>query len=144
MLVNFKCVKDSFKGTFSDSVSEFDAHEKFEQLIEFFCSFDKKLRFTKEEYFRDAVPDDVWDDYVIWVDQKIVSRAAVWKYSPTAWEVAAVATLPEYRGKGYSEMLVAHCTATILSNGMVATCTTDGANTAMRRVLEKVGFTETE
>jgi GNAT superfamily N-acetyltransferase len=30
----------------------------------------------------------------------------VWKYSQTAWEVAAVSTLPEYRGKGYGKALL--------------------------------------
>ena len=82
--------------------------------------------------------------YVIWDNGKIVSRAAIWKYSQTKWEVAAVSSLPEYRGKGYGEMLVGHCTAIILSHGKVATCTTNDTNIAIRGLLEKVGFTETK
>lgn len=142
MLMKFICTSDSFRGPSAGCVSEFDAYKSFEQLMEYYRSFDKNLRYTKEEYFQSAIPYDIWDDYVIWADAKIVSRAAIWKYSPTAWEVAGVSTLPEHRGKGYSEMLVSHCTAIILASGRVATCTTEDTNTAMRRVLEKVGFTE--
>jgi len=81
--------------------------------------------------------------YVIWEDGKIVARAAVWKYSETAWEVAAVSTLPGYRKRGYGAMVVSHLTAIILTNGKVATCTTGDTNTAMRGLAKKVGFTET-
>ena len=144
MLLKFQCTKDSFKGASAGCVSAFDALESFDRLMDFYRSFDPKLAYTKEEYFRNAPPADVWEDYVIWDAGRIASRAAIWKYSPTAWEVAAVATLPELRGKGYSKLLVSHCTAIILSRGLVATCTTEDTNTAMRRVLEKVGFTETK
>ena len=46
-----------------------------------------------------------------------------------------------YRGKGYGEMVVSHCTAIILNHGKVAACTTEDTNQAMMRVAEKVGFT---
>ena len=143
MEVKFKCTKDTFRNSVHECVMEFDAYENFEQLSEFYISFDKSLVFSKEEYFKSAIPCDIWDDYVIWDNGKIVARAAIWKYSQTAWEVAAVSTLPEHRGKGYGEMLVGHCTAIILRNGKVATCTTSDTNIAMRRLIEKVGFTET-
>ena len=144
MDIKFKCTKDSFRGSSHNCVMEFDAYENFEQLSEFYVSFDKNLIFSKEEYFKGGIPYDMWDDYVIWDNGKIVSRAAIWKYSQTKWEVAAVSSLPEYRGKGYGEMLVGHCTAIILSHGKVATCTTNDTNIAIRGLLEKVGFTETK
>jgi predicted GNAT family acetyltransferase len=142
--MKFRCTAASFKGTLADGVSEFDAYENFEQLNEFYGSFDKKFMCAKEAYFQSAPPRDVWTDYVICDGGQIIARAAIWKYSPTAWEVAAVSTLPEHRGKGYGEMLVGHCTAIILSNGIAATCTTEDTNAAMQRVLEKVGFAQTE
>ena len=140
MDMKYKCTKDSFKGASHSCVMEFDAYENFDQLSDFYVSFDKSLVFSKEAYFQGGIPRDIWDDYVIWESGKIVSRAAIWKYSPTAWEVAAVSTLPEHRGKGYAEMLVSHCTAIILRNGKVATCTTADNNLTMRRLLEKVGW----
>lgn len=142
MLIKFQCEADSFKGSAHDCVSEFDAAENYEPLYEFFASFGESFIRSKEEYFSDGLDYDIWDDYVIWEDEKIVARAAIWKYSQTAWEVAAVSTLPEYRRKGYGEMVVSHCTAIILNNGKIATCTTKDTNTAMRRTAEKVGFTE--
>ena len=142
MDIKYKCTKDSFKGSSYSCVMEFDAYENFEALSEFYVSFDKNLVFSKEAYFAGGISRDLWDDYVIWDNGKIVSRAAIWKYSQTAWEVAAVSTLPEYRGKGYGAMVVRHCAAIILEHGKVATSTTSDTNTAMRRILENTGFTE--
>lgn len=144
MDIKFQCTNDSFKGSLHPCVEEFDAYENFEKLSEFYISFDKSLVFTKETYFKGGIPRELWNDYVIWDNGKIVSRAAIWKYSPTAWEVAAVSTLPKYRGKGYGEMLVSHCTAIILQNEKMATCTTDSQNIIMRNLIEKVGFTITK
>lgn len=141
MDIKFQCTKDSFKGSTHNCVLEFDASENYEQLNEYFGSFDKSLMCSKEEYF-DGFDYGTWDDYVIFEDGKIVCRAAIWKYSQTAWEVAAVSTLPEYRCKGYGENIVSHCTAIILNNGKRATCTTSDTNIAMRRTVEKVGFME--
>ena len=142
MDIKLKCTKDSFKGTTNNCVLEFDAYKNYEQLNEYFGSFDKSFMCSKEEYFGDGIDYELWDDYVIWEDGRIVSRAAIWKYSQTAWEVAAVSTLPEYRCKGYGEIIVSHCTALILNNGKIATCTTSDTNIAMRRTAEKVGFME--
>ena len=142
MDIRFQCTKDSFKGASHSCIMEFDAYENFEQLSNFYVSFDKNLIFTKEAYFKGGIPRELWNDYVIWDNGKIVSRAAIWKYSPTAWEVAAVSTLPEHRCKGYGEMLVSHCTAIILQNRKVATCTTDSQNITMRNLIEKVGYTK--
>lgn len=142
MDIKLQCKTDSFRGSTHNSVLEFDAYENYELLNEFFGSFDKSLMCSKEEYFDDGIDYDIWDDYVILEDGKIVARAGIWKYSQTAWEVAGVSTLPEYRCKGYGEMVVSHCTAIILNNGKIATCTTRDTNIAMRRTAEKVGFTE--
>ena len=139
--IKYICTKDSFRGSLHPCVMEFDAYENYEALSEFYVSFDQNLKFSKEEYFANAIPSDLWNDYVILDQGKIVARAAIWKYSQTAWEVAAVSTLPEYRGKGYGEMVVSHCTALILNHGKVATCTTSDTNQTMRSVAEKVGFT---
>ena len=141
MDIKFQCTKDSFKGSTHNCVLEFDAYENYEQLNEYFGSFDKSLMCPKEEYF-DGFDYDTWDDYVIFEDGKIVSRAGIWKYSQTAWEVAGVSTLPEYRCKGYGKIIVSHCTAIILNNDKTATCTTSDTNIAMRRTAEKVGFME--
>ena len=72
--------------------------------------------------------------------QRIVSIAAVWRYSETAWEVAAVRTRPEACMRGYTQAVVSLVTARILDAGKQATCTTARDNVAMQRTAESVGF----
>jgi predicted GNAT family acetyltransferase len=73
-------------------------------------------------------------------DDKIVSRAAVWRYSDEAWEVAAVYTVPSFRQRGYGKSVVSFATAHILEAGRVATCHTSIDNPAMIRTAETTGF----
>jgi ribosomal protein S18 acetylase RimI-like enzyme len=74
------------------------------------------------------------------INGEIIANAAVWKYSDTAWEVAAVSVLPEYRQKGYGKAIVAFVAEYILKSGRIATCTTDEDNIAMRETALSVGF----
>lgn len=71
---------------------------------------------------------------------RLLSIAAVWRYSETAWEVAAVRTRPDARRKGYAKATVSFVTADILECGRRATCTTGPDNVAMQRTAESVGF----
>jgi len=72
--------------------------------------------------------------------QRLLSIAAVWRYSETAWEVAAVRTQPDARRQGYAKAAVSFVTAHILDSGRRATCTTGADNVAMQRTAESVGF----
>jgi len=78
------------------------------------------------------------------VDGCLAAMAAVWRYCPTAWEVAAVATLPQYRARGYGKAVVSFATAAILEAGRVATCTMRADNGAMIRTAEAVGFQQSD
>jgi GNAT superfamily N-acetyltransferase len=71
---------------------------------------------------------------------RIWAIAAVWRYSETAWEAAAVRTLPEGRRQGYAKAVVSFVTANILDAGRRATCTTGDDNLAMQRTAESVGY----
>ena len=73
-------------------------------------------------------------------DGQVQAIAAVWRYSETAWEVAAVSTLPSARGRGYAAAVVSFATASILDAGRRATCTTAADNRAMQRTAERIGF----
>jgi RimJ/RimL family protein N-acetyltransferase len=70
----------------------------------------------------------------------IAALAAVWAYSETHWEVAAVSTAPAARQKGYGTAVVCFATAYILDHGRKATILTDETNVAMRKTAERVGF----
>jgi len=71
---------------------------------------------------------------------RLLSIAAVWRYSESAWEVAAVRTQPDARHCGYARAVVSFITAHILDSGRRATCTTGADNVAMQRTAESVGF----
>jgi len=73
-------------------------------------------------------------------DGQIFSLAAAWRYSDTAWEVAAVSTAPEKQQQGYARTVVSFVTAHILASGRKATCLTMQDNVAMQRTAESVGF----
>jgi hypothetical protein len=72
--------------------------------------------------------------------QQIQAMAAVWKYSDTAWEVAAVRTRRGIRRRGYAKAVVSFVTAYILVGGRLATCSMAGDNIAMQRTAESIGF----
>jgi GNAT superfamily N-acetyltransferase len=73
-------------------------------------------------------------------DQRLVALAAVWTYSPTAWELAAVQTREGYRSRGYAKAVCSFATAHILASGRVATCGTGADNAPMLRVATSLGF----
>jgi predicted GNAT family acetyltransferase len=70
----------------------------------------------------------------------MIAKAAVWTYSDTAWELAAVSTLPDQRGRGYAKAVCSFATAHILGAGRTATCHTARTNAAMIRVAESLGY----
>jgi len=63
--------------------------------------------------------------------EAIAALAAVWTYSETHWEVAAVSTAPAFRQRGYGKAVVCFVTAHILEQGRKATILTDSTNVAM-------------
>ena len=73
-------------------------------------------------------------------DDKIVSRAGVWRYSDEAWKVAAVSTLDGFCHKGHTKRIGAFVAAYILASGRLATCSTDDGNIAMIATAKRVGF----
>lgn len=79
--------------------------------------------------------------YCAIVEQEaIAALAAVWMYSQTHWEVAAVSTAPASRKRGYGKAVVCYVTAHILGQGRKATLLTESGNAAMLKTAESVGF----
>jgi ribosomal protein S18 acetylase RimI-like enzyme len=72
--------------------------------------------------------------------EAIAALAAVWMYSETHWEVAAVSTAPASRQRGYGKAVVCFVTAHILEQGRKATILTMDTNVAMLKTAESVGF----
>ena len=72
--------------------------------------------------------------------QTIIARAAVWAYSDTVWELAAVMTQPDHCGHGSARAVCSFATAQILAAGRTATCHTYQTNTAMLQVAASLGY----
>lgn len=139
MYIEFICTKATFPEFFDAAISEFDAFEHYELLTAFYDACPECESFPRDVYFPNG-RDPNWTDYVILEDGKIAARAGIWKFSDAEWEVAGVITHPDYRGRGYSERIVRHCTAKILAHGKTAFCTTAETNTAMIATALKAGF----
>jgi RimJ/RimL family protein N-acetyltransferase len=77
---------------------------------------------------------------VILEAEKPVACAGVWRFSDTAWEVAAVSTLLPYRKRGYARQAVSFVTAYILGANRLATCSTSDENAAMIATARSVGY----
>ncbi|HVE91327.1 MAG TPA: GNAT family N-acetyltransferase [Actinomycetota bacterium] len=71
---------------------------------------------------------------------RALARAALWTYSESRWEVAAVRTREECRGRGMAKSVVSFVTAHILAAGRAPTLHTQPTNLAMLRAAKAVGF----
>ena len=76
----------------------------------------------------------------VFIENKMVSRAAVEKYSPQAWEVADVRTANEYRNNGYAQKVCLFVLKYILENNKNATIRTEDDNYKMKQIIDKLGF----
>lgn len=76
----------------------------------------------------------------LFVDDRMVARACVEKYSLNAWEVADVRTAKQYRGNGYACQVCAFVLNSILAHGKTGTIRTEEDNAEMKKVIEKLGF----
>jgi GNAT superfamily N-acetyltransferase len=72
--------------------------------------------------------------------EAIAALAAVWTYSETHWEVAAVSAAPDSRQRGYGKAVVCFVTAHILEQSRKATILTDSTNIALLKTAKSVGF----
>lgn len=137
--LNFICTKDTFNGTFDETVIPFNAYENYALITAFYDSCPECQSFPKEEYF-DGDWYDNWEDYIIVEDGRIAARAGIWKVDEKHWEVAGVITRPEYRNKGYSVRVISHCVAKILEEGKTAILSTAENNYSMIGAAKKAGF----
>ena len=71
---------------------------------------------------------------------RLVARAAAWRYSDDAWELAAVGVLPEWRRRGLGKAVCTLATSRILEAGRTATCTILADNVPMLRTAQAIGF----
>jgi len=106
-----------------------------------------------KEHLRDQNPDGEFSiaDWLKWEEKgatycglfkggKMAARAAVEKYLEDKWETADVRVCVSERGNGYAKQVCYFVTKFILESNKIATCRTEEHNTAMRRVIDALGF----
>ena len=106
--------------------------------------FNMHLELCGQKPLPEADWNEAYDAGIIYcglfVDGEMAGRACVEKYSQNAWEVADVRVVKPYRNQGYAYRLCCFVLAYILSQGKIATIRTEEDNSAMQRVIEKIGF----
>jgi GNAT superfamily N-acetyltransferase len=131
--VNLECVPETFRPDAGHAVRWLDAEADYPLARDFWfipISREDWLGFRAEGYGYAAAVEG----------GRIVSLAAVWRYSDAAWEAAGVATRPDARRRGYGRAAVSFVTAAILGAGRRATCLTAADNVAMQRTAQSVGY----
>ncbi len=76
----------------------------------------------------------------IFINDMMVARACVEKYSDMCWEIADVRVVKDYRNKGYATQICLFVLNYIISNWKSATIRTEEDNDCMQRVISHLGF----
>ncbi len=76
----------------------------------------------------------------VFIDDVMVARACVEKYSDMCWEIADVRVVKDFRNKGYAKQICLFVLNYIISNGKTATIRTEEDNDCMQRVISHLGF----
>jgi predicted GNAT family acetyltransferase len=135
-MIHFSCTRQNFLPVSSDNVRWLDQVATFPLAQAYWNEMGQSL--TQKTW--DMAHQFGYSYAAIVEELRGVSIAAVWRYSPDCWEVAAVSTLPGLRRRGYSKRVVAFVTSYILESGRLATCCTDDDNMAMIATARSVGF----
>ena len=130
---NQECTPATFRPCELHHVRWLDWEEDFVAVNKFWfqpLSMEEWLSFRDMQYRYCAVIESA----------SICSIAALWRYSDSAWEVAAVKTSPEHQRRGLGKSVVSFVTRAILAEGRLATCLTASENLPMQKTAQSVGF----
>ena len=138
-MVNLVCDRATFRGGETDAVRWLDWDADFEMAQRY---WPPNLPLTR----------DVWDDaravgyrYCGLIENgQILALAAEFRFSETAWMLAAVGTAVAYRRRGYGKRVSTFVTSHIVGEGRVATCMTRDESLPMIRTAESIGFRRSE
>ena len=109
-----------------------------------FDVFNKHLDACGQRPISTAIWNNIQEEGTVYcglfIDNKMVARACVEKYSDTKWEVADVRTVNSYRNHGFAFETCNFILQYILAHGKIATIRTEEDNWAMQNVISKLGF----
>ena len=129
------CLRTTFRPVPVVSARWLDPYRDYEFARAMWASF---MELSREEWL------GFWEqgyDYCGIVDKGLlVARAAIWRYSDGAWELASVGTMPEYRRRGLATEVCSLATSRIVTADRLATCNTRMDNIPMQRTAAAIGF----
>ena len=94
------------------------------------------------EIARADFDEGLWRVCALVEDGVIRSFGGAMYMTETNWEIGAVSTCPEFRGRGYARRVCSFVARYILENGKQATCNTAADNHAMSEVMRAIGMVE--
>ena len=130
------CTTSTFKGKIDPRVRWLGQNDDYPLASEFWEAHGHAL---KREVW-DQIHDEGFRYCGLIEDEVMAARAAVWPYSQTTWELAAVVTRDGCRQRGYGTAVCSFVTAYILDSGRTATCHTQPDNWTMQRVALSLGY----
>lgn len=95
-----------------------------------------------------SISKSIWEDMHrdgtmycgLFINEIMVARACVEKYSDEYWEVADVRVVQKYRNKGYAKVICRSVLDFIMKNGKNATIRTEEDNLIMQEIIDSLGF----
>ena len=111
-------------------------------------TFNEHLKLCGQAVIDSAVWDDIFEEGTsyagLFIDGKMVARACVEKYSDTYWEVGDVRVVTDYRNRGYAHEICAFVLNHIVLQQKIPTMRTEEKNIIMQKVIEDLGFVQSE
>ena len=110
---------------------------------EVFC---RHLELCEQKPVSVAVWKEIWQEEIeysgLFIDDKMVARACIERYSEDYWEVADVRVVKAFRNRGYAYEICLFVMNKIIERGKIPTIRTEETNEAMKQVIRKLGFVE--
>ncbi|MBE5949047.1 MAG: GNAT family N-acetyltransferase [Lachnospiraceae bacterium] len=107
--------------------------------------FNNHLELCGQSVIDNTLWDDIYNKGTIYaglfVEDKMVARACVEKYSDFYWEVGDVRVTKSYRNHGYAHEICIFVLNYIISQQKIPTMRTEDENIIMQKVIEDLGFT---
>ena len=106
--------------------------------------FNNHLELCGQSVIDNTLWDDIYNKGTIYaglfVEDKMVARACVEKYSDFYWEVGDVRVAKSYRNRGYAHEICIFVLNYIISQQKIPTMRTEEENIIMQKVIGDLGF----
>ena len=131
----FTCTRETYRPASSPDVRWLDIPDDIPHLNGMWRETGSAL--TEAEWRQIAADGYTYAGVIL--DGRLISVAAVFKFSEDAWMLAAVGTSEPFRRRGLAKQTCSFVTGYILDHVPTATCGTRSTNDAMIRTAKRIG-----